>query len=80
MNHRTGKQPLCIPGSCSIVTDIDTYEESASAVTMMTLHSAKGLEFPVVFITGMEQGIFPHQDPWIMRKRWKKNEDSVMLA
>jgi len=44
----------------ALLSDIDTYEEDASAVTLMTLHSAKGLEFPVVFITGMEQGIFPH--------------------
>jgi DNA helicase-2/ATP-dependent DNA helicase PcrA len=44
----------------ALLTDIDSYEESASAVTLMTLHSAKGLEFPVVFITGLEHGIFPH--------------------
>ncbi|MGA1863823.1 MAG: ATP-dependent helicase [bacterium] len=44
----------------ALLSDIDTYEENASAITLMTLHSAKGLEFPVVFITGMEQGIFPH--------------------
>ncbi|MBN2373806.1 UvrD-helicase domain-containing protein [bacterium] len=44
----------------SLLTDLDTYEDDKAAVTLMTLHSAKGLEFPVVFITGMEQGIFPH--------------------
>ena len=43
----------------SLVTDIDNYEDTA-AVTLMTLHNAKGLEFPVVFITGMEDGVFPH--------------------
>jgi DNA helicase-2/ATP-dependent DNA helicase PcrA len=47
----------------SLVTDVDTAEgesDDQSAVTLMTLHSAKGLEFPVVFLIGLEDGIFPH--------------------
>ena len=47
----------------SLVTDLDTAEGAAgeqSAVTLMTLHSAKGLEYPVVFMTGLEDGVFPH--------------------
>jgi DNA helicase-2/ATP-dependent DNA helicase PcrA len=44
----------------SLVTDLDDGEEEASYVTLMTLHSAKGLEFPVVFLLGMEDGVFPH--------------------
>ena len=43
----------------ALQTDIDNYDEEADTVVMMTMHSAKGLEFPVVFIPGMEEGIFP---------------------
>ena len=44
----------------SLVGEQDDYEEEDSSVTLMTLHIAKGLEFPVVFVVGMEDGIFPH--------------------
>lgn len=43
----------------SLVADVDKYDEDADAVVMMTMHSAKGLEFPVVFVPGMEDGVFP---------------------
>ena len=43
----------------ALVTELDQAEEEKQYVTLMTLHSAKGLEFPNVFITGMEEGIFP---------------------
>ena len=43
----------------ALVADVDRYDESADAVVMMTIHSAKGLEFPIVFLPGMEDGLFP---------------------
>ena len=44
----------------SLVTDMDENDPEASSVTLMTLHSAKGLEYPVVFLIGLEDGVFPH--------------------
>ena len=44
----------------ALVTEQDEYDEAASTVTLMTMHNAKGLEFEVVFMAGMEDGIFPH--------------------
>ena len=44
----------------ALVSEQDEYDEESGTVTLMTLHNAKGLEFPVVFITGMEDGVFPH--------------------
>ncbi|MBQ1389428.1 MAG: UvrD-helicase domain-containing protein [Clostridia bacterium] len=43
----------------SLLTDIDNYDEDSDSVVLMTMHSAKGLEFPIVFLPGMEDGIFP---------------------
>ncbi len=46
----------------SLFTDIDAWNEREEAVSLMTAHNAKGLEFPVVFITGLEDGLFPHSN------------------
>ena len=45
----------------ALVSDLDSMEDETNNITMMTLHSAKGLEFPIVFIAGMDEGIFPSQ-------------------
>ena len=44
----------------ALVADVDELKDADSRVTLMTLHSAKGLEFPAVFVTGLEEGVFPH--------------------
>ncbi len=49
----------------SLIADISEHQDDDNVITLMTLHSAKGLEFPIVFITGMEEGIFPHQNAFL---------------
>jgi DNA helicase-2/ATP-dependent DNA helicase PcrA len=55
-------QPLtAFLGQLALATDIDSPEEQVDFLTLMTLHAAKGLEFPVVFVAGLEEGLLPHQ-------------------
>ncbi|HEY3316343.1 MAG TPA: DNA helicase PcrA [Bacillota bacterium] len=59
--ERNGDQALeTFLESIALITDLDGLDRGAAAVVFMTLHSAKGLEFPVVFLVGLEEGIFPH--------------------
>ncbi len=44
----------------ALISDVDSYDQDADAISLMTVHASKGLEFPVVFISGLEEGIFPH--------------------
>jgi DNA helicase-2/ATP-dependent DNA helicase PcrA len=46
----------------SLVADVDKVDDKKNCVTLMTMHNAKGLEYPIVFVTGMEEGLFPHQN------------------
>lgn len=57
------RQDLDVPGyleEISLISDLDTADDRSEAVTLMTLHAAKGLEYPAVFMIGMEETIFPH--------------------
>ena len=61
--NRTGSNDISdFLEEISLVSDIEEHRKNDNAVTLMTLHSAKGLEYKVVFIVGMEDGIFPHQN------------------
>jgi DNA helicase-2/ATP-dependent DNA helicase PcrA len=57
---RPGEALAAFLEGVALVSDVDDLEEKTDAVTLITLHQAKGLEFPVVFIIGMEEGILPH--------------------
>lgn len=56
----------------ALMSDIDNIEEGNEYLTMMTLHSAKGLEYPIVFIAGMEEGLFPSQKSYFEEKQMEE--------
>jgi DNA helicase-2/ATP-dependent DNA helicase PcrA len=64
----------------ALVADVDTLNQDDHAVIIMTLHSAKGLEFPVVFMVGVEQGVFPGLLSMESEERMKRREGSAMWA
>src|SRR3712207_8784080 len=64
----------------SLVADADEVDTSAGVVTLMTLHNAKGLEFPVVFLTGMEDGVFPHMRSLGDRKSTRLNSSHANIS
>jgi DNA helicase-2/ATP-dependent DNA helicase PcrA len=60
LNPETSSSLEDFLANIALVSDLDTLDPESSYVTLMTLHGAKGLEFPIVFLTGLEEGVFPH--------------------
>ena len=63
----------------TLLTDADDDKGESDVVKLMTIHAAKGLEFPVVFVGGLEETFFPMRCQLIQGKNWKKKEDYFML-
>nr|WP_153726666.1 DNA helicase PcrA [Heliorestis convoluta] len=66
--------------SVSLLSDTDQYKEEEDAIVMMTMHSSKGLEFPVVFVTGMEEGVFPHNRALLEEKQMEEERRLCYVA
>lgn len=64
----------------SLIADIDQMDDRENAVTLMTVHSAKGLEFPVVFIAGLEEGVFPHSRSMLDRNEMEEERRLMYVA
>ena len=60
----------------ALISDLDNLKEENDRVSLMTVHSAKGLEFPVVFVTGLEEGLFPHSSALLAKD--KNNDDEAL--
>jgi len=66
--------------SISIKSEIDDWEGPREDVTLMTVHNAKGLEFPVVFVTGLEEGVFPHQSSYLKEEEMEEERRLFHVA
>lgn len=64
----------------ALVADIDSLDEENSRVSLMTIHSAKGLEFPVVFVTGLEEGLLPHANSMIHAPQLEEERRACYVA
>lgn len=64
----------------SLVADIDEMDNRKNAVTLMTIHSSKGLEFPVVFITGLEEGLFPISNAFLYQEEMEEERRLFYVA
>ncbi len=64
----------------SLIADVDRLKDEENAVTLMTVHSAKGLEFPCVFIAGLEEGIFPHNRSLLDRQELEEERRLMYVA
>ena len=64
----------------SLIADVDKLDEQDNAVTLMTVHSAKGLEFPTVFLAGLEDGIFPHSRSLLERQELEEERRLMYVA
>ena len=64
----------------SLIADIDNLDQQDNAVTLMTVHSAKGLEFPMVFIAGLEEGVFPHSRSMLDREELEEERRLMYVA
>ena len=64
----------------SLISDLDVVNENENLVSLMTVHSAKGLEFPIVFLTGMEEGVFPHAKSLMDEKQIEEERRACYVA
>lgn len=64
----------------SLVSDVEEYKDDPNRITLMTIHSVKGLEYPYVFITGLEEGIFPHRNSFDSKEELEEERRLMYVA